>query len=150
MRIHGLGGLGITDTDTLNPGTIITFTVHSAMCTGVSNQDVATALNNWLSQMMSIVSVANTWEGVLPTVLDKEVTATITNAVTAGDLRGQIMAALAADTQCNGLVLVNNVINIASGGTNPGLPDTPNPFGISPMTLALLGAVIGLVIVSRK
>lgn len=164
MRIAGLGylgSLGVSDTDILNPGTVVTFQVHGSSCSGVYEQDIRDGLNNWMSQMVNISSISTNVEGYVPTVVDVTVTAVVTNPIPAGELRGQIIAALAALSQgvsslnCGGVQLKNNAMDIAPGGTGTAAPPSSGGspfdlFGLSPITLALVGAVIGLVVVGRR
>lgn len=126
MNLSGLAALGITDTDVLDAGTVITFTVHGTFpCSGIWENDIRDTLNNWVGQMMQVNSVTTTAEGYVPSVVDVDVNATVKKAVSAGSLRGQIIAALAAlsntkfyTTCIGGVSLVGNVINAAPGGTN--------------------------------
>lgn len=116
--LSGMRGLGYSDTDTLPAGTVITFGVHSDTCGLTFNAaaDITAGLNNWTSQMMQINSVTNTWEGEIPGIVDVTVNATVTNSILGGQLRGQIVAALAAMTGCT-LSLLNNTLSAAAGGT---------------------------------
>lgn len=91
-----LSGLGYADTDTLPAGTVITFGVHGTPCSGIYEKDITDDLNNWAGSMIQINSVSTTAEGFIPMVVDVIVNATVKQAVTAGILRGQIIAALAA------------------------------------------------------
>lgn len=118
LRLSGIRGLGYADTDTLPAGTVITFGVHSDTCGITFNaaQDITAGLNNWTSQMMQINSVTNTLEGEIPGIVDVTVNATVTQSILGGQLRGQIVAALAAMTGCT-LSLLNNTLSAASGGT---------------------------------
>ncbi len=163
----GFGGLGMSDADTLYPGNIVTFEVTGSPCSGISASDISTTLQNWTGQMMKINTIGNTASGYIPGVVDVQVNATVLREMPAGDLRGQIMQALAAMQpsqtestiglmvgavapgagiigQCpGGIGLKDSVINLASGGTN-NAPNPPayNPFG----SLELLsgGAALGI------
>lgn len=126
VHLAGLAALGITDTDVLQPGQVITFTVHGGFpCSGIWEADIRDTLNNWAGEMMQINSVTTSALGEVPSVVDVNVNVTAKKAVTAGSLRGQIVAALAAlsatkfyTTCVGGVSLANNVINAAPGGTN--------------------------------
>ena len=126
VHLAGLQALGITDTDVLQPGQVITFTVHGGFpCSGIWEADVRDTLNNWAGEMMQINSVTTSALGNVPSVVDVNINATVKKAVTAGSLRGQIVASLAAlsstkfyTTCVGGVSLASNVINVAAGGTN--------------------------------
>lgn len=160
MRISGLGylnGLGIADTDVLQPGTIVSFTITGTPCSGIYEQDIRNGLNNWTGQMMSIVAVTTNPSGYIPLHVSVTVTASIINALPAGDLRGQIIAALDALSQsyfnstcAGGVSLADNVLNVAPGSTSTGAPPAPSsPFDISwSTTTVVVAGVIGLLVVS--
>jgi hypothetical protein len=146
MRLHGLGNLGMSDTDVLQPGTVISFNV-TGDCTGVYESDIQNTLNNWAGQMMTVNSVTTNLTGYIPTNINVSVIATVINALPAGDLRGQIISALDALNNtmplCPGVMLQGGVINLASGSTSAALtnPSTSNLFGLSTTTLLLAGVV---------
>jgi hypothetical protein len=124
MHLAGFG-LGVTDTDVLKAGTVITFGVHGTPCSGIYEQDIKNDLNNWAGSMMQINSVTTTAEGYVPLVVDVIVNATVKNDITAGSLRGQIIAALAAlsnssfwSTCAGGVSLKDGTLSVASGGTS--------------------------------
>ena len=144
----------MSDTDVLAPGTIVSFTVHGSPCGQIYEQDIRNGLNNWTSQMMSIVSLTTTPEGYVPTIVNVNVTATVINAIPAGDLRGQIMAALNAMsnvgvTPCT-LGLQDNVLNYAAGGTDPAAPASSSSSTVSTSVLIAAAALLGVVILTRR
>ena len=99
MRIGNLGvlgALGFSDTDVLAPGTVISFDITGTPCSGIYEQDIRNGLNNWTGQMMNIVSVTTNASGYIPLHVNVTVTATVTNSIPAGELRGQIISALDA------------------------------------------------------
>jgi hypothetical protein len=158
MRISNLGGLGISDTDVLQPGTVISFDITGTPCSGIYEQDIRNGLNNWTGQMMNIVSVTTNASGYIPLHVNVTVTATVTNAVPAGDLRGQIISALDALSQSyfastcvGGVSLADNVLNVAPGSTGTGAPPAPpSPLNIPWSTAAVVVAgVVGLLVVTN-
>lgn len=162
MRIAGLGlgllgGLGISDTDVLAPGTVVSFTISGAPCSGIYEQDIRNGLNNWTGQMMNIVSVTTNASGYIPMNVNVTVTATIINTVPAGDLRGQIISALNALSQSyfastcvGGVSLADNVLNVAPGSTSSGNPPAPPSLLNLPWstTAVVVAGVVGLVVIS--
>ncbi len=149
----GFGGLGMSDTDVLQPGQIVTFTVHGTLCAfpgGPGPDDVSTTLNNWAGAMMTLNSVQSSVEGMVPGILDVNVNATVKQQMPAGDLRGQIIAALSAmndNVSCHNVSLKDNVLNAAPGGTQTPTPhptDTSSiPWGIVlPSAALLFGAIL--------
>lgn len=153
MRI-ALGGLGISDTDALQPGTIISFNITGTPCSGIYEQDIRNGLNNWAGAMMNIVSVTTNASGYIPLHVNVTVTATVTNTIPAGELRGQIIAALDALSQsyfastcAGGVSLTDNVLNVAPGSTGTGAP--PPTLDIPWSTAAVVVAgVVGLLVVT--
>lgn len=141
MKLTGLGfgGLGVDDQSILQPGTIVTFEIRGIACPigfAPDSQSIATAINNWASQMITINAIERNALGYVPGQFDWQVNATVKQAMPAGDLRGQIIAAVSAfgrASSCNDVQLVDSALNVAGGGTNPIAPNTlgapPNPPG---------------------
>ena len=163
MRISGLGGfvgiggLGMSDTDILQPGTVISFTITGTPCSGIYEQDIRNGLNNWTGGMMNIISVSTNPSGYIPLHVNVTVTASVTNALPAGDLRGQIISALDAlsksyfaSTCVGGVSLADNVLNVASGSTSPGAPPAASSLLDIPWstTAVVVAGVVGLVVVT--